>query len=144
MTHEQMCQLNRFALDEEAGMSAANLQTYGEQLAKARVEKDSLESGLKTVYAVEELTIRKCDPKAYGLEKFTEGSISALVESSHAVMEGKRLLIEAKERFFTLEALVMALKDKSDQIKNLTSLWIAGYYAEPSNGGNMKKAAMGR
>lgn len=129
---DELVSLDRYALDVEAERSAANLQTVGQLCAEARANKDAAEAVLKRVYGETELMVRKIPPAKFGLEKFTESSISAIVESSKEVEEATSVLLDAKKKFYELEAAVSALSDKSSRIKDLTSLWIGGYFAEPT------------
>jgi len=139
----KLCQLDRYALDVEAEGAAANLQTYSADLAKAKISSMDAELNLKKITYQVELDIRRDDPKAYGLDKFTEASITALVGVSDKVETAKQIYIEAKGEQLELEANVEALREKCDQIKNLVSLWIGGYFAEPSSG-KSRKAEMGK
>lgn len=141
---KSLCSLNRYKLDEEAEKAAAILQNYGQDLAKARIKVLRAELALSTIKYAAELAIRKSDPKKFGLEKFTEGSITALVETDIQVVEAKKNYLDAKEEQVDLEPLVEGLREKCDQIKNEISLWIGGYFAEPANNGNRKKEAMGK
>jgi hypothetical protein len=129
---DELVELDRFALDVEAERSAANLQTVGQLCAEAKTAKDVADLELKRVRASAELDIRKSPPSRYGLEKFTEGSIAALVEVDKGVVEKGNDLLRTKETHSRLEAAVSALSDKSSRIKDLTALWIGGYYAEPA------------
>lgn len=121
--------LNRNGLDEEAELNPSLLQHYNDLLAEAKAERDRLDASLKQTMAETEIRIRKSDPKAFGLEKFTEAVITSLVETDLEVKSTKKELLDAKEELYTYEGAVDALHDKSDMIKVLTSLWIGGYYA---------------
>jgi hypothetical protein len=140
---EELVKLDRYALDVEASQSAANLQTYSAELATAKATKDMADSELDIIIAETSLKVRGSDPLNYGISKFTEDSIKAIVETDKEVLTAKKNLLDAKERVYLFESSVNALNDKSGQIKNLVSLWIGGYYAEPSDG-SMKKKAMGK
>jgi DNA replicative helicase MCM subunit Mcm2 (Cdc46/Mcm family) len=124
--------LDRTALDEEAEINPAMLQCYSEKLAEAKTERDRLDNQLKFIMAETELAIRKANPKEYGLDKYTEAIISSLVEVDGAVVKCKGVLVEAKKELYTYESAVDALHDKSNQIKNLTSLWCGGYFSQPN------------
>jgi hypothetical protein len=129
---DDLVALDRYALDIEAEKSAASLQTYGQMHAQARADKDTAEAEMKRVSAEVELEVRKTDPHEFGLDKFTESSIAAVVGASREVDDVVKKLVEAKKKVYELEAAVSALNDKSSQIKNLVSLWIGGYFAEPT------------
>ena len=121
--------LNQYALNDEAELNPSLLQHYSELLAEARSERDRSEAKLKQLLAETEIRIRKSDPKSHRLEKFTEGSIAALIEMDVDILTARRNLLDAKEDAYTYEGAVDALHDKSDMIKTLTSLWIGGYFA---------------
>jgi cell division GTPase FtsZ len=127
-----MVELNRYKLTDEAEMSAANLQEVGRSLAEARNKRDRAEVAVKTVKASTELALRKGNPKDYGMEKFTEASITALVETNEEVLESKNDLLDTQEQVYILENDFIALRDKSDMIKELDKQWASGYFAGPS------------
>jgi hypothetical protein len=145
MDKGELCKLNRFKLDEESEKAAATLQTYSTDSAKARIKAMRAEMALKTLLSATELEIRRGDPAKYGLGKFTEDSIKALVETDLRVIDAKNEMLEAKEEQYDLESLVEGLREKCSQIKNEISLWIGGYFAEPSNvDQNKRSGALGR
>jgi archaellum component FlaC len=121
--------LNRNELDLEAELNPSLMQHYSDLLSEARAERDRLDGKLKQVMAECELTIRRGNPKDYGLEKYTEAVITSLVEIDPEVQATKKELLDAKEDLYTYEGAVDALHDKSAMIKVLSSLWIGGYYA---------------
>ena len=129
--------LNRNGLDEEAELNPSLLQHYNDLLAEAKAERDRLDNQLKQATAEVEIRIRKTEPKALGLEKFTDAVVAALVGSDLELKSIKKELLDAKEELYTYEGAVDALHDKSDMIKVLTSLWIGGYYA--ANGERAEK-----
>lgn len=132
MDVSKMCELNRYKLTDEAEMSAGNLQSLGSDLAQARAARDRAEVVVKTTKAAVELEVRKNDPKLYGLDKFTEASITAVVESSEDVVNAREELLKAQEGVYVLEMDYAALKDKSDMIKELDKQWASGYFAGPT------------
>lgn len=140
---ENLVILNRYALDVEASESAANLQTYGAELAKAKTARDSASAQEEVTRSAVSLKVRKANPLDYGLSKFTEDSIEAIVNTDQEVVDAVKALLKAKEDVYLLEAAVNALNDKSSRIKDLVSLWIGGYYAEPSDG-KAKRQALGK
>jgi hypothetical protein len=87
--------------------------------------------------------VRKSDPTTYGLSKFTEDSIGAIVETNEEVIGSVAELLKAKEQVYIFESAVNALNDKSSRIKDLVALWLGGYYAEPSNN-TAKRQALGK
>lgn len=121
--------LNKNELDEEAELNPSLLQHYSDLMSEAKAERDRLDGVLKQTMAETEIRIRKADPKAFGLEKFTEAVIASLVETDLEVQTAKKELLDAKEELYTYEGAVDALHDRSDMIKVLSSLWIGGYFA---------------
>jgi hypothetical protein len=139
-----LCELNKYKLDEEASHIAADLQTIGAELAECRIKKDQLEFDVKRLASEVEIDIRKSEPKKFGLDKFTESSISALIETEKSVLTRKQTLIDARADMYRYESVVQALRDKSDQIKNLVTLVVSGFYAEPASNQNLRNGAMGK
>lgn len=133
MKIEDLVKLDRYALDEEAEKAAGVLQTSSQNLADARADLLEAETAYKRKCAEVELTIRKNDPRTYGLEKYTEAVISSLITMDMEVQDALDEMNEAQAKVYELSSDVAALNEKCSQIKNLVSLWIGGYYAEPSN-----------
>lgn len=121
--------LDQYKLNEEAELNPSLMQHYCELLAQARGAKDAAENKVKLKMAEAELAIRRSDPKAFSLDKFTEAVISSLVETDKDVKALKQELLDAKEDLYIYEGAIDAFKDKSNMIKVLQALWIGGYFA---------------
>lgn len=136
---EEDVKLNRFKLDEEAQKNPSLVQFYGEQLAEAKTIRDKAYNAVKLIEAQKELDYRANPPDGI---KITESVISALVEADKDVIKIKEAEQKAKEKVYFIESAVSALDDRRSEIKNLTQLWIAGYYSVPGvsqdNGGAME------
>lgn len=86
-----------------------------------------------------ELEIRQSDPAEYDLAKFTEGAITALINSDQAVVEatqegfrrietlGKKYALAAEEEE-NLKGMRDALFHKKDAVAELIRLWTQGLY----------------
>ena len=138
--------LSKFELADESERMSTLLYEYGEELADRKAAKDQASTKLELVKAQTELKIRKASPSTYGLEKFTETSIAALVPLDEEVIEAVIALNKAKEAVYHLEAGMEAMRDKSSEIKNLKDLYASGYYTVGTSGtsdGSKRKKAMG-
>jgi uncharacterized coiled-coil protein SlyX len=137
--------VNRFKLEIDCAVQPSMYHYWAEQLATARANVDKtdeklrlLDGDLKEVKAKEELIIRAADPKDFKLDKFTEASITAVLENRPAVTKKReeiqttrQELIDNKETVYHLEAAVKSLEHRRDELDNLTKLWLGGYYAKP-------------
>lgn len=121
--------IDKLDLANEIELVPSVLQHYHERLAEARSKKDKAEAAVKQIRAEVEMTIRKGDPKLYGLEKFTEGSITSLLETDKKVLRAIEESIEARNESDTLFGAVESVRAKLDALKLLTQLWTGGYYA---------------
>lgn len=120
--------INKFKLHEECEKNPSLFGFFGEELAKARIFRDKATNNVKYTMAHAELFYRQNPPKDI---KITEQSVSCLVEVDSEVIKAKGAEHEAKEKVYHLEAVMNALEARKYDLKNLTHLWIAGYYAIP-------------
>lgn len=120
--------LDKFALDSEAEMNPNMLHDHGMALADAKAQRDHADHQVDMIVAATELDIRGKDPKSFGVDKYTEAIVKALVEVDPAVIKAKQTLLAAKEDTYLREASVNALNDKSSMIKVLQNLFTTGYY----------------
>ncbi len=151
-------QINRFRLEICCEEQPSIYLYWAELRAEARSTMEALmeevkilEEDLTAIRAKEELGIRTSKPEKFGLDKFTESSIAALLESSEAIekhrwkiKEARQRLIEAKTRFNELDAAVEALEHRRDSLKVLKDLYLGGYYANPegTDGGDSIRSAI--
>lgn len=124
----QDVKLNRFKLDEESQKNPSLVHYYGELLATAKAERDKAYNKVKFMMAQTEMDYRMNPPRDI---KITEATITALIETDNKVLIVKEELVKAQEKVYHLEAAVTALDDRRSELKNLTQLWIAGYYSVP-------------
>lgn len=129
VSFEEDVKIDKLDLANEIELTPSILQHYHERLAEARLNKDRAEAAVKQIRAEVEMTIRKGDPKLYGLEKFTEGSIASLIETDKKVLRAIEESITARNEADTLYGAVESIKTKADALKLLTTLWTGGYFA---------------
>lgn len=122
--------LDKYNLDVEAEMNPVLLQQAGDEMATAKALVDKREVALSLIEAETQLKIRRNDPGVYGVAKFTEEIIKALVIVDKDVIEAQEALLMAKDAKYAKDAAYAALKDKSDQIKVLQNLWSGGYFSQ--------------
>ena len=110
--------INKFRLEDECEIQSEMYYHYGRLLAEKKNHRDH-------VRAKTELLIReKPDTFLPVGVKLTEGAVDAVIKSDE---ELTRLDKEVR----LLEAAVGALEDRRSQLKNLTELYLAGYYSAP-------------
>lgn len=128
---EREVQINRYRLDECCEENAELVQRYNALLAEAKVEKDRLTYELSLVKAKAELGYRANPPD--GL-KVTEGVIAALVADTEEVQQAEKALLAAKAAVYRLEAVASSFDDRRSELKNLTTLWVGGYFGDAVTG----------
>jgi hypothetical protein len=127
---EEDRKINRYRLDEESEKQADNYGFYADKLAIAKTERDTAKAFLDYTEASVDLKLRENPPKDI---KITETSIAALVSTDTEVLNAKNAYISAQGKVNNLEASVTAMEHRRSQIKNLTMLWIGGYYSVPGS-----------
>lgn len=121
--------LDRFKLEEEAQGNSSQLSTNSTIVGEAETKMGKAKRKVKEVRANAELRIRKTPPKEYGLEKYTDPTIAALVEVDAEVKVAEEDFLQAQDIYLFYSGQVAALQEKSKQLKNLTYLWGNGYYS---------------
>jgi len=120
--------IDRFQLDVEVEKQPSLMQFYSESLAEAKAMKDEAKNKLEFVLASRDLYYRANPIEGI---KVTESSIASMVTTDAEVVQAKEREQQAKERTYFLESAVATIEDRKSELKNLTSLWIGGYYALP-------------
>ena len=120
--------LNRFQLDVESEKQPSLMQHYAELLAEAKALRDEAKNKLDFVIASRDLYYRANPMEGI---KPTEVSIASMVTTDDDVVHAKNREQQARERVYFLESAVATIEDRKSELRNLTSLWIGGYYALP-------------
>jgi hypothetical protein len=121
--------INRFKLDQECEEQPSNYMYWSEKLIEVKSELDVLMARLKYIYAEKDIFYRN-NPQA-GI-KVTEASVGSMVETDKDIQNLKTKINTVQSKVYTFSAAVSALDHKKSQLKNLTELWIAGYYSDPN------------
>jgi hypothetical protein len=127
---EEDRKINRYRLDEEAEKQAATYGFYADRLAEAKSNRDSQKANLEYIEAKVGLQMRENPPENI---KVTDSTISNLVSCNDDVQSAKNKYLEEQALVNKLEAIVTAMEHRRSQIKNLTMLWIGGYYSVPGS-----------
>ena len=101
-------------------------------VAQARTEHESAKVHLKRISAETELAIRQ-DAEA-GEVRMTEGRCTAMVLTSEVVQAATRAVLQASSRLEDLIALKEAYVQRKDMLKELVSMYLSSYYADPVRG----------
>jgi hypothetical protein len=120
--------INRNKLDLEAERTPEIFAEYATQLSEVRGEKDRLDAKLRLLKSNKYLYYQLNPFKDM---KTTEASIKSMVEVDPDVIETQKQLLSVQKSVDILTAAVEAISHRRSQLKNLTMLWIGGYYSLP-------------
>jgi hypothetical protein len=101
---------------------AEAIRTRDEEKRKTTIVKSNINLDVRT------------RPEQYGLTKPTEGSISAVVDSSEEVNKAETALSDAQYAVNIFSAAKEALDQRRAMLERLVSLYISGYYSQPKLG----------
>jgi len=121
---------DKHALDEEWHRQPKLYYKYACLAADARKEWEEAKNKLKVVEAEVSLDIRK-NPSVYGLDKITEGTISATVVIDARVIEAQEAVIEVRHEMDIVDAAVSAMDSRKKALEKEVDLWLANYFSEP-------------
>ena len=98
--------------------SAAGATAERAKLARDRVRAET------------DLRVRAADPSAYGLSKYTESSISAVVATQEEVKESEDYYIQALEDSNLWSGLVSAFEHRRSMLNNEVKLWAGEFFGD--------------
>lgn len=106
-------------------------------LAQAKTDLAVAKSELDVTKAELEVTARK-SPEKFGIEKVTEGSVSAAVMNSSEYQEARDRMFDLQRRIDgfqhevdVLDAALDAIDDRKHSLQDLVRLYLADYYGTP-------------
>jgi hypothetical protein len=154
MSYENDLQIDEYELVLELKKQPNLVYKYSKEAAKAAAKflhsKESLtlvkaeaKKELDRAQAEVELKIRSSDPVIYGLEKFTESTISALIKKDRQYLQAQETYNETVQGYINemadlaeqsdvLQGAVQAIVHKRGSLENLVKLFLASYYGDPS------------
>lgn len=135
---DEEIKINKYKLEEENEKHSSNYLFWATKNADAKSDLNEAEDALKLELARVDLDLRKNWIEAeYG--KQTEGSIKSHVDTSEKIIEAKKRVTSCQREVNTLSAVVSAWDHRKDNLKNLNSLLVGGFYSAP-NGGRREDA----
>lgn len=123
---KEALQINKFKIDVASAKHASIYQYFSDLCIEAKKVKDAKEDLLSKLLADKELEFRENPPSNI---KPTEGTIKALLGADEEVVSRKLELRDAKAKVYTFDGILKALDHKKDQLRNLTNLYVAGYFS---------------
>ncbi len=129
---EEEIKINKYKLEDECEKQASTYLYWATKNADAKSSLNEADDALKLVLAQIDLSTRNNWDESWG--KQTENSIKAVVESNQKVLDAKKKVADCQREVNTLTAAVSAFEHRRDELKNLTSLLIGGFYSAPNGG----------
>jgi hypothetical protein len=136
--YEEDIRIDQDALDLEWLDQANRKFKYSKILADCRRELESAESNLAVTKAEVSQMIRR-DPKQYGLEKTTEGSIAEVLLLAPEVQTAIERVNTAKYEVDIAFAAVNSFEHRKAALENLVKLFGQNYFAGPSVPNNINR-----
>ena len=130
LNYEEDIRIDPTALDVEWLEQPELMRKYAQHVAEMEKLRDAAKERLDVGKARIEMEIRN-DPKKFGLEKMTEGSIQSTILLQD---EYKRLVQDyndAKYEYGVAVAAVRAVDQRKTALENLVKLLTASYFAGP-------------
>ena len=141
---EQDLAIDKDNLDIECVDQARRFLRWSVTYAEALRARDEAKRQASVVKSNINLDVRS-RPEEYGLTKPTEGSITAIVDSSAEGNKAAQLVSDAQYAVNIFSAAKEALDQRRAMLERLVSLYISGYYSQPRLGteevGKMADAA---
>lgn len=122
--------LNELELDKECVRLPSDYLKYAHRTAEARQSVEQAKAEMALVEAEVSRAVR-ATPGKYGIEKETEKSISAAIESNKRYLEAAALVRKAQYEYELAQAVVWALEHKKRALTLLVDLHGMGYFSNP-------------
>ena len=117
-------------LDMECMDQPRKFMKWATDYAKALQLRDEAKRRLVIIKSNVNLDIRT-RPQDYGIDKATEGSINAAIESNEEVNKAEQEVSDAQYAVNIYSAAKEALDQRRAMLERLVSLYLSGYYAQP-------------
>jgi anthranilate phosphoribosyltransferase len=131
---ENVLEIHLDRLEEECQSLPKLLFLWGDKLAQAKRDARNAKNYLKLLAANMAKEIRE-NPKDFGLEKITEAALEQTVLVQEQYAQALADHSEAEHEEDVLLAFVIALKEKGEQIGNMTKLHGQMYWSKPDTSG---------
>lgn len=130
------CAIDPLQLDVEVTAQAETFFRWAERSIAARTSADRLKQKLDELESSLQLKVRKT-PERFGLEKVTEGAISAIVTTHPDMRAMQKKVARARERAAFLEQAVRSMDMKKRMLELLVTLHGQQYFAGPTQPRNL-------
>lgn len=134
-------ELDKNRLDEEWQGQPGLYHTTAHQLADAREVYEKAKAATKVAKSEASLKVRTTDPSFYGLSKYTEDSIDAVVTIDKSHQAAIATEIAAMHLVECLEADVHTLDHRKRALEKLVDLRLSDYWSDPRLPKRVEKAA---
>jgi hypothetical protein len=130
--YNDLLQIDRDALDEALIQQPGLFLEVSQRYAEAVSERDAYKDGVEVTRAKRSLAIRS---ELSSSGKVTEASVAAQIELDDDYREAVGVYLAAKARADKWMAVKEAFQQRAFVLKDLASLYIAGYFGSDSVGG---------
>jgi hypothetical protein len=135
--------IDQNALDIEWGRQPLLYAKWAEMAVEAAFQYDKAKERLDVARANLERKIRG-NPAEYGIDKITEGAIQSAISSDKDFQVQNENVLDAKRNKGMLDVAATSFDHRKKALENLTSLFLAKYYAEPYVSQSAKKVIEGQ
>lgn len=132
----------KIEVDNLEQMCAEQPQKYmrvAEECAQAELDRDRAKQSLTVAKATVEQVIRSSKPAQYGLDKFTESSIQALMAKNPEVQQAEEEYLKACNTYTLTRSAREAFQDRSRQLTNLVQMTVHLMYSDPEQSRRVKE-----
>lgn len=118
-------------LEDDAKEQPQLMYDWGLELAKAKKKTKQCEKRVKLAKVAADKEAREDPLGTMGLDKTTEPAVKAYVEGNEEVVQCEQDVIDAEYEQDILYAFVESLRDRREEIGNLTKLHGQMYWSKP-------------
>jgi len=130
MGYREDLSIDKFALDTEWERQPMLFMDWVERSTDSLIERDRKKEQLDFVKAELDSAIR-ISPENFGIVKVTESAISSAIILDKKFRDIQNEYSEARKNAMIIAGAREAMEHKKKALESMTSLWIAGYYADP-------------
>jgi hypothetical protein len=127
---EKELQIDPDALDVNWLEQPSLLFRYASFLNEAEIDLEQIKNELEVLKSDLSIKIRS-NPGQYGIDKVTEGAITAAILSDNSYQLKYQAYLNTKENVGMLKAAVYAINQRKDALENLVRLHGQQYFSSP-------------
>lgn len=134
MGYKEDAVIDKFALDEEWIRQPTCYLEWAERWVDAIDNRDHKKAQLDLIEAELDKEIRS-DPESFGISKLTEGAVRSILIQQTSFKNAQEAYLQAIKEARVLDIAKETIGDhKKEALKNLTQLYLAGYYSTDGAG----------